>query len=84
MHVLVTGGTGLIGRNLVKRLEALKRQKDVRRALERERGVTVRTVRMDPATGTLDLDDLSYHRGPGSVAGPGTMLLQQHLEPPIE
>jgi len=32
----------------------------------------------------LDLDDLSYHRGPGSVAGPGTMLLQQRLEPPIE
>lgn len=33
---------------------------------------------------TLHLDDVSYHRGPGSVAGPGTMLLQQHLEPPIE
>jgi DNA-binding HxlR family transcriptional regulator len=32
----------------------------------------------------LDLDDLSYHRGPGSVAGPGTMLIQQRLEPSIE
>lgn len=32
----------------------------------------------------IDLDDVSYHRGPGSVAGPGTMLLQRRLEPPIE
>lgn len=29
------------------------------RAIERERGITVRSARMDPATGTLDLDDLS-------------------------
>lgn len=28
------------------------------REMARERGVTVRTVRMDPASGTLDLDDL--------------------------
>ena len=29
------------------------------RALERERGITIRVVRMDPATGQLDWDDLS-------------------------
>ncbi len=29
------------------------------RALERERGVTIRTVRLDPATGTLDPDHLA-------------------------
>jgi cysteine desulfurase family protein (TIGR01976 family) len=34
------------------------------RALERERGLTVRTVPMDPATGTLDLDGLSHALGP--------------------
>jgi cysteine desulfurase family protein (TIGR01976 family) len=28
------------------------------RALEHERGITIRTVRFDPATGVLDLDDL--------------------------
>lgn len=28
------------------------------RALERERGITIRSVRFDPATGVLDLDDL--------------------------
>src|SRR4030095_7470065 len=32
---------------------------DTWRALARERGLTVRTVRMDPATGQLDLDDLA-------------------------
>ena len=29
------------------------------RALEREKGIVVRTARMDPKTGTLDLDDVS-------------------------
>ncbi len=34
------------------------------RALERERGVSVRTVRMDPATGALDEKDLERAIGP--------------------
>ena len=39
------------------------------RTLGRERGVTIRTVRMDPATGELDWDDL------GRTVGPRTRLL---------
>jgi DNA-binding HxlR family transcriptional regulator len=31
----------------------------------------------------IDLDELTYHSGPGSGVGPGTHLLQTHLEPPI-
>jgi selenocysteine lyase/cysteine desulfurase len=34
------------------------------RALERDRGITVRTVRMDPATGCLDWSDLEARIGP--------------------
>ena len=34
------------------------------KALERERGATIRVVRMDPATGTLDLDHLAGTLGP--------------------
>ncbi|HWZ59452.1 MAG TPA: cysteine desulfurase-like protein [Gemmatimonadaceae bacterium] len=33
-------------------------------AIARERGITVRTVRFDPATGELDLDDLARMVGP--------------------
>lgn len=33
------------------------------KGLERERGVTIRVVRMDPETGTLDLDDLESKLG---------------------
>lgn len=33
------------------------------KGLERERGVTIRVVRMDPETGTLDLDDLEAKLG---------------------
>jgi len=31
----------------------------------------------------LHLDEVTYHLGPGSVAAPGTKLLQHHLEPPL-
>jgi DNA-binding HxlR family transcriptional regulator len=32
----------------------------------------------------LLVDELTYHRGPGSRRGPGTELLREHLRPPIE
>lgn len=32
---------------------------------------------------TVDLADLTYHQGPASVAAFGTMLIQEHLDPPV-
>lgn len=32
---------------------------------------------------SVDLDDLTYHQGPASVAATGTMLIQDHLGPPV-
>ena len=31
----------------------------------------------------IRLDEVSYHRGPGSQSGPGTRLLQEHLAPTV-
>ncbi|HEU4894860.1 MAG TPA: helix-turn-helix domain-containing protein [Acidimicrobiia bacterium] len=53
--------------------------------LHRSCGHTTHVVMQCSQCGdTLDLDDLSYHRGPGSVAGRGTALLPERLQPPID
>ena len=31
----------------------------------------------------LLVEDMTYHRGPGSRRGPGTRLLRDQLEPPV-
>jgi DNA-binding HxlR family transcriptional regulator len=45
---------------------------------------TSATIHCSECAEPLALEDLSYHRGPGSRRGPGTALLREHLEPPVE